>query len=36
VIVPDPDVASVPVIPPGEETAVYDVIVNPPLLLDAV
>jgi translation initiation factor RLI1 len=36
VIVPEPAVASEPVMPLGEETAVYDVIATPPLLLDAV
>jgi hypothetical protein len=31
VIVPDPAWLSVPVIPPGEEVAVYEVIATPPL-----
>jgi hypothetical protein len=36
VIVPEPAVARVPVIPPGEDVAVYDVIVAPPSLVGAV
>jgi hypothetical protein len=36
VIVPDPAVAKVPVILPGLDTAVYEVIVEPPSLDDAV
>jgi hypothetical protein len=36
VIVPEPAVANVPVIPPGLEVAVYSVIVAPPLLAGAV
>jgi hypothetical protein len=36
VIVPEPAVASVPVKPPGEDVAVYNVIVAPPLLAGAV
>jgi hypothetical protein len=36
VIVPEPAVARVPVIPPGEDVAVYSVIVAPPLLAGAV
>jgi hypothetical protein len=36
VIVPEPAWLSVPVIPPGEDVAVYDVIVAPPLLAGAV
>ena len=35
-IVPEPAVASVPVIPPGDDVAVYSVIVEPPLLAGAV
>jgi hypothetical protein len=36
VIVPEPAVASVPVNPPGDDVAVYSVIVAPPLLAGAV
>jgi hypothetical protein len=36
VIVPDPACANVPVILPGEDVAVYSVIVAPPLLAGAV
>jgi hypothetical protein len=36
VIVPEPDVDNVPVIPPGEDVAVYVVIVAPPLFDGAV
>jgi hypothetical protein len=36
VIVPEPAVEIDPVIPPGEETAVYEVIVEPPSLEEAV
>jgi hypothetical protein len=36
VIVPDPACDKVPVKPPGEDVAVYDVIVAPPLLAGAV
>jgi hypothetical protein len=36
VIVPDPAWFNVPVIPPGDETAVYDVIGAPPSLAGAV
>jgi hypothetical protein len=35
-MVPEPDVAKLPVILPGDEIAVYDVIVAPPLLEEAV
>lgn len=35
-IVPEPAWESVPVIPPGEEVAVYEVIAEPPLLIGAV
>jgi hypothetical protein len=35
-MVPEPDVESVPVILPGVDTAVYEVMVEPPSLLDAV
>jgi hypothetical protein len=36
VIVPEPAWFNVPVIPPGDETAVYDVIGTPPSLAGAV
>ena len=36
VIVPEPDWASVPVIPPGLDVAVYEVIGEPPSLAGAV
>jgi hypothetical protein len=36
VIVPEPAVESVPVTPPGEEVAVYEVITAPPSLAGAV
>jgi hypothetical protein len=36
VIVPEPAWLTIPVIPPGEDTAVYDVIAVPPLFAGAV
>jgi hypothetical protein len=36
VMVPEPAVASVPVTPPGDDVAVYKVIVEPPLSAGAV
>jgi hypothetical protein len=36
VIVPEPEVDNVPVIPPGDDVAVYELIVAPPLSEGAV